>query len=586
MKREMRKATLAVATVFLFASLLISVPTFAVASNASAAGEMGTILIDYSHGAYKASAEYLDLALAGNLTAMGFEVIFIWGGVNSTILAGADGLILPKVWGVDNGYLPSEVTAVGDWFNAGNKFLWVGGESDFVEAGGGQVVLDNQTLMLEAVGSHVYHEPTAVQDPAHFAGASYRPIANITTSNPDLAAIVDGVDDVLVHSPTCLYGSTSATYGVDAVALESTSINDVYVILQHSNNGTIVDSDLTAPFAHTNGEVGPFASITLELNAGTDASGAIVVSGGNVIGHYWPMMAGDYAGVLGLDGMALVKNLIHYGLLHAMTDQGAGTILFDYSHGAYKASAYAVDQELYTSLFLMGYDVVEIWGGLNSTILATAAGLVLPKVWGVLNGYLPSEVTAVSTWFNAGNKFLWVGGESDFVEAGGGQVVLNNQTLMLQAVGSHVYHEPTAVQDPAHFAGASYRPIANITGTDPFIADVVNGVTDVLVHSPTCLYGSTNATYGANAVALETTGITDVYVLLQHSNNGTIVDSDLTAPFAHTNGEVGAFASMTMEINAGLAESGVIVVSGGNVIGHYWPMMEDTYAGVEGMNGL
>jgi hypothetical protein len=585
--KNMRKATLAVLTAMMFASLLVfSVPTIVTASTDAPAGAMGTILIDYSHGAYKASAAYLDQWLADNLTLMGFDVVFLWGGLNSTILASADGLVLPNIWGVDNGYLASEVTAVSDWFNAGNKFLWIAGESDFVEPGGGQVVIDNQTLMLDAVGSHVYLEPTAVQDPASFAGASYRPVANITTDDPNMAAIVEGVDAVLVHSPTCLYGSTSATSGADAVALETTSIDNVYTLLQFSKNATIVDSDITLPYAHTNGERGPFATVSLETHAGEDGTGAIVVSSGNVVGHYWPMTASDYAGVTGLDGMSFVKNLIQYGMLHAMTEQGSGKILFDYSHGAYKASAYHVDQRLYTSLFLMGYEVVELWGGLNTTILSDAAGLVLPNIWGLDNGYLASEVTAVSDWFNAGNKFLWIAGESDFVEPGGGQVVIDNQTLMLDAVGSHVYLEPTAVQDPASFAGASYRPIANITGTDPFIAPIVNGVHRVLVHSPTCLYGSTSATPGADAVALETTSINNVYVLLQFSNNATIVDSDITLPYAHTNGERGPFASMSLEIDAGDAGNGAIVVSSGNVIGHYWPMMEDTYAGVTGLTGL
>jgi len=258
-------------------------------------------------------------------------------------------------------------------------------------------VLDNQTMMLEAVGSHVYHEPTAVQDSSSFAGASYRPVANITTSNPLMAAIVEGVEEVFVHSPTCLYGSDSDTPGenVTPVALETESIDNVYVLLQYSTNATIVDSDLTLPYTHEDGEHGAFPSVTLELLAGGDGSGAIVVSGGNVIGSYWPMMETSYAGVEDMDGMRFVKNLIQYGMLHAMTEQGEGKILFDYSHGAYKASSYRIDQRLYTSLFLMGYEVVEVWGGLNATILADATGLVLPKIWGVASGYLASEVTAV-----------------------------------------------------------------------------------------------------------------------------------------------------------------------------------------------
>ena len=46
------------------------------------------------------------------------------GHAYTTILADAAGLVLPKVWGVGAQYLASEITAVGDWFNAGNKFLW------------------------------------------------------------------------------------------------------------------------------------------------------------------------------------------------------------------------------------------------------------------------------------------------------------------------------------------------------------------------------------------------------------------------------------------------------------------------------
>ena len=590
--KNMRKTTFVVATAFLMASLLVSsVPSVAIASSTSAAGEMGTILIDYSHGAYKAAAEHVDQWLADNLTLLGFEVVFIWGGLNSTILNTADGLILPNIWGVSNGYLASEVSAVGDWFNAGNKFLWVGGESDFDEPDGGQVVLDNQTLILEEVGSHVYHEPTAVQDAVSFAGASYRPVANITTDNEDLAGIVNGVDEVFMHSPTCLYGSNNLTHpgeGVNPVALETTSIEDVYVLIQHGGNATIVDSDITLPYVYEDGDKGEFVSVTLELNAGANETGALVVSGGNIIGHYWPMMESEYDIVTGMDGMRLVVNTIKYGMMHAMTEQGEGKILFDYSHGAYKSAAYGVDQELYTALFVMGYEVEQIYGGLNATILTNVSGLVLPNIWGVSNGYLASEITAVQDWFELGNKFLWVAGESDFDEPDGGQVVLDNQTLILEAVGSHVYHEPTAVQDSVSFAGASYRPVANITGDDAYIADIVNGVQEVFVHSPTCLYGSNNATpgEGVNPVALETTDIANVYVLLQFGGNATIVDSDITLPYVYEDGDKGEFVSVTMEINAGPNNDSVIVVSSGNIIGHYWPMMEDSYDVKEGMDGL
>ncbi|RDE13391.1 MAG: hypothetical protein C4K48_07750 [Candidatus Thorarchaeota archaeon] len=589
--RDMKKVTIASTIGILMASVLVcSIPTIVVASTPSAeAGPMGKILIDYSHGQYKASCAYLDQYLASNLTMMGFEVVFLWGGINSTILADADALILSKIWGTSNAFLPSEVSAVASWFNAGNKFLWVGGESDYVEPSGGQYINDNMTLILEAVGSHVYLEPTAVQDPVSNAGGTHRSIANVTTSNPNLAGIVEGVGTVLVHSPTLLYGSNSATPGenVSAVALETTSIEDVYVLLQHSKNGTIVDGDLQAPYAHTNSQRGEFASVAIETHAGTAGKGALVVSGGSPIGHYWPMTESNYSGYAGLDGMRFTKNLVMYGILHASTTPIGGKILVDYSHGQYKASCYSVDKRLYTSLFFMGYEVIQLWGGLNSTILSDAVGLILSKIWGTSNAFLPSEVSAVASWFNAGNKFLWVGGESDYVEPSGGQYINDNMTLILEAVGSHVYLEPTAVQDPVSNAGGTHRPIANVTGTDPYVASILNGVHNVLVHSPTLLYGSNSATPGENvsAVALETTSIEDVYVLLRHSKNGTIVDGDLQAPYAHTNSQRGEFVSVAMEVNAGSANTSVLVVSGGSPIGHYWPMIEDMYGGVIGLSG-
>jgi hypothetical protein len=76
-----------------------------------------------------------------------------------------------------------------------------------------------------------------------------------------------------------------------------------------------------------------------------------------------------------------------------------------------------------------------------------------------------------------------------------------------------------------------------------------------------------------------------VYMLMQYSKNATIVDSDILYPYAHTNGQRGEFAAVTMEVNAGTSGESVLVVSGGSPVGHYWPMIEDLYAGRGGMTG-
>ena len=538
-----------------------------------------TIVFDYSHGQYSSYVELMDEWLEGNLTDLGFTVVWALGGLNDSILADADALVIGGIYG-DNGFAAAEVTAVGDWFSAGHKFLWVGGDSDY----DGTMVTNNMTLILEEVGSHVYHEPTAIEDPISNAGGSgYRAVANGTSDDAFVAGIVEGVDAVLMHGPTMLYGSDSDTPGenVDPVALETTSIDDVYPLLYYGGNATITDGDITYPFAHDDGDVGAFVATTLEINAGENETGVIVVSGASPYGDYSPMINHEYYSVA-LTGYRLVNQAIYFGTLKATTAAYTGNILFDYSHGQFSSYVDHMDIRLQTILTMMGYTVTWAYGGLNATILADADALILGAIYGD-NGFTAAEVTAVGDWFNAGHKFLWVGGDSDY----DGAMVGNNMTMILEEVGSHVYHEPTAIEDPISNAGGSgYRAVANGTSDVAFVADIVEGVDAVLMHGPTMLYGSNGTTPGENVdpIALETDSIENVYPLLYYGGNATITDGDLTYPYAHTDGDVGAFVATTLEVAAGENETGVIIVSGASPYGDYSPMINHEYYNVP-LNG-
>ncbi|MHA2223168.1 MAG: hypothetical protein ACXAAO_14085, partial [Candidatus Thorarchaeota archaeon] len=174
------------------------------------------IVVDMSHGQY---SSYVygeeDTWLANNLTAMGFEVLFAWGGLNDSVLADATGLLIGGIYGLTNGFAAQEVTDVAAWFNAGKKFLWVGSDSDY---SGYAYINDNASLILDAVGSHVYPEAISISDAHSNCNASYRVVANGTSTDPYVAEMVDGVDQVLMHGPTSLYGSTSGAEGADVVA--------------------------------------------------------------------------------------------------------------------------------------------------------------------------------------------------------------------------------------------------------------------------------------------------------------------------------------------------------------------------------
>lgn len=270
----------------------------------------------------------------------------------------------------------------------------------------------------------------------------------------------------------------------------------------------------------------------------------------------------------------------------ATTPTDMGKIVFDYSHGQESTSSAVVslDAFLEANLTAMGYEVVWARGGINATILTGAVAFIAGSIYGAGNGYLAAEITAISEWFNAGRKFMWIGYDSDYTSApDAGQWNNDNMTLILEAVRSHVYAEPAAIEDPVSSCASGYRAIANKTSGDAFVADMVEGVTKVMMHGPTLLLGSNSATPGYNVspVALETTNITNVYPVLYYGANATIMGADLIEPIAHDEGDVGSFVAMTIEINAGTAGSGLIVVSGASPYGDYRPMYTDLYYDVE-----
>ena len=256
-----------------------------------------------------------------------------------------------------------------------------------------------------------------------------------------------------------------------------------------------------------------------------------------------------------------------------------GKIVFDYSHGQYRGEVAQLDTSLGNDLAQLGYEVVWARGGLNQTILDNAVGLVIGSINGI--PFSTSEISTISYWFNQGNKFLWVGCDSDFED----ELIYENMIEVLNTVGSHVYPEPTSIEDPVSNCGTSYRVVATEVGTDGLVQDFVSDTDHVLMHGPTCLYGSMSGQSADDAFALESTGLPTVYSLLHYGPNAQIVDSNPNLmPYAHSVNEVGSFVAATLEINAGLSQTSVIVVSGASPYGDWMPMYASEYYGVP-LNG-
>jgi len=166
------------------------------------------------------------------------------------------------------------------------------------------------------VGSHVYLEPTGLEDPESNCVAGYRVVANGTGDDPLVAGIVAGVDAVLMHGPGVLYGSNSTTPGgnVNPVALETESIDNVYPLLYYSAAATITDHDITYPYVHTDGVAGAYVAATLEMKAGEANNSVLIVSGHTPYGDYRPMYAAEYYNVT-LTGHTFVNQAIYFGAM-------------------------------------------------------------------------------------------------------------------------------------------------------------------------------------------------------------------------------------------------------------------------------
>ncbi len=277
------------------------------------------IVFDYSHGQNLQTQVWneTDPLIEGNLTEMGFDVVWARGGINESILSSADALILGSVW-AEREFYTSEINAISSWFNQGSRFLWVGCDNDYE----GAYINENMNLVLEAVKSHVYPEPCEVVDDVCCCaeGFGYRVYAPIFSNDTFVEPIVRGVERVLMHGPTLLYGSRSSSPGVDnnPVILESEKLENIYPILYFSPYAVIARAHYPELVIHEMNQTGSFVACTIEINAGSSNQGVLMVSGASPYGDYQPMWTEEYYDTE-LNGYLFVRQAIEFGIQKAMS---------------------------------------------------------------------------------------------------------------------------------------------------------------------------------------------------------------------------------------------------------------------------
>ncbi len=194
----------------------------------------GIILIDISHGSYHTDYNWF----VGNWTEKGFDVM-VWSNPNVTLSSllndSVKAVLLP---GAKVPYSDADLSALKSWFEAGNKLLWVAGDSDY---GGYFNASSSLNPVLEYLGANLRLSWDAVDDTQSNDGASYRVIANETGTDEVAKCLTRDVKRAVFHGPTSVLGWENNA----PVDLRNTTIDGVSVVMKSSAAAKTIDQDVS-----------------------------------------------------------------------------------------------------------------------------------------------------------------------------------------------------------------------------------------------------------------------------------------------------------------------------------------------------
>jgi len=207
-------------------------------------------------------------------------------------------------------------------------------------------------------------------------------------------------------------------------------------------------------------------------------------------------------------------------------------------------------------------DWVLVTGELTATDLAGATMLILVQVDAQLN-YTDTELAAITSWFSAGGKAIWVAGDSDF---GTDRFRIPSSNSVLEAIGSVLRFEDCETVDPVSNAGFDYRVLGVSENCDPEVNFLVAGVTKALFHGPGLIIGY----YGGAYHKLEEEKPDNVFIVMTSSESGTVAEFNEPAAELHEIGDVGTFPMMVIEVD--YTKKNIIIATADAPFDHYMGM--------------
>ncbi|MEM4564724.1 MAG: hypothetical protein QXS73_05165, partial [Desulfurococcaceae archaeon] len=162
----MKKASLALLLLIALAlTLAISIPP-----KGSTAERTLKVAVDLAHGE---SDKYLSY-IVGNITFVEWKLITPGTTITSDLLSDVDILLIGQP---TQPFTADEIAAIVQWFNSGNKAVWIAADSDYGTTG--PVSQDIANTLLEAVGTKLRVDLGSLYDNVNCAAAYYRVLLRV-----------------------------------------------------------------------------------------------------------------------------------------------------------------------------------------------------------------------------------------------------------------------------------------------------------------------------------------------------------------------------------------------------------------------
>lgn len=281
---------------------------------------VGNQTIYRAYGVPGASFEQVDRKnFNGNLTAAGYSLKFLNGGLNSSGLQGVSVLFLGKINVLSLNFTKTEVQAIVSWFQTGNKLLMVSGDSDFTTN-------DTENLawhaavpnaILKAIGSQLRLEVGEITDAPGVgaSGAGFRVYANAAQGGVNTAPwasnITMNTQRVRFHGTTNVIGWENGAYVAFSSIPTSTTVTWLYRTSPQGSTGLY---GAAKPYVTVAQAPGQYVLAAAEKIAEGSTYSKVIVAGAGFYGNYIIGAPGEFSFAVTFQGTTFALNAVKWGI--------------------------------------------------------------------------------------------------------------------------------------------------------------------------------------------------------------------------------------------------------------------------------